>query len=119
MNNPRSRRLFDLRDEKWDSRLELKRFTGLLAVNGDIVAGFALPGSSTFFISLDTITVGPTALIDVGSRTLSIAAGPANKIHNMGTFNQGQIIKKAAAAPGIISVYIAGSFNKPLLIARG
>ena len=83
---------------------------------------FALPMHGRIGVSLDVASVTGDITIDIGSRTLGIAGGAANKVFNIGFFlraNTVTVNRGASAPAGNVSVYVFDEWMRPSVIATG
>jgi len=106
-----------LRDRK--QRQDVTEFDALVATPANLATGFNLPANAELYVSTSSVVAVNTKLLDCGGRSLYVGPGVAGLKHHIGYYERSENVKKAAAAPGTVSVYIRDGIGKLFKIAEG
>lgn len=96
-------------------------YAALIETPGDLDSsgdGVVLPAEGTVFVSASGVLGQTTLLVDANTRHLGAPAAPAGALHCLGWFARGTVLKKHAAAPGTVRVYVQSPAGVPHLIAE-
>lgn len=98
---------------------DLSKFLGLVGAPGDLAAGIVLPANATLYAMSDAVLATPAAVVTINNKPYFLGAGLANVTHLLQYAECSATVKKAAGAPGTITLFVEAGLGKLVRIAQG